>query len=330
MFKRFLILSLFLIAISVPAQAPRWFNHTDPMWEWEIDENNNTTWISYASVQAYAAAHNIPYNPSRPQDVTAYNTQNVVLFYHIFNQITNLVDPRIIFSIDDTNVMWNWYLYPHAHIDTYDISDYSDILYLLEDYDYINSAADATDPNLIAFNSRLQTYINNARIARWIDPFPTGTEPLAWSPFFGVAGGQWLRHGGDFWVARIDIDATRNGTEPQNSAAYRIHNQPRYRPSYDENDLSINRTIGTDVFINYASHTIELYLPNAVLTLLNVPRHSPISIEVPDDQRWYVGHISHRDFNQQTGAITFITDPHSKKGSFTAGTIVTVKIKQED
>lgn len=327
------LLITLLLLISVSAFGQVILDHTDPMFEWEIDVHGNTEWHRYNSVRAYANAHNIPFREDRPENVSEYNMNNAILFYND--------DFEVCFALQDILVDWNWKEHGHVHVDTFAGSEYQDIHFLLALGGYIDINEDGY-PNLdhynyIEFEYRFQRYINDARLAYLLDPAPIEYEPRHWNntQFTSIEGGEWVRHAGNWYIAKIDIPQFNNVTEPDLNIAFRRQDVARYRPEYNGNDFDRTMLLNADgatssISLDYTTHTITITLPESELTTLyfNMPRWSPISIENPyDDQEWFVGHISHSTLNRTS--ILFQTDPQSKKGFILNGTYVRVRIKQE-
>ena len=326
------LLITLLLLFSTLAFGQVILDYNDPMFQGVVDIHGNTTWHRYSSVRAYANAHNIPFREDRPENVSEYNTDSLIMFYND--------DFEVCLAADDTLVDWNWKEHPHIHEDTYAGSEYQDTFYLLLVTGFIDLNEDNSPnldhPNYIEFEYRFQRYINDARLAYLLDPAPIEYEPRHWTDtqLTSIEGGEWVRYGGNWYIAKIDIPQFSN-SQPDLNVAYRRQDIARYRPEYDGNDFDRTMLLNADgatssVSLDYTTHTITITLPENELTNLffSLPRWSPISIENPyDDQEWFVGHISHSTLNRTS--ITFQTDPQSKKGFFLDGTYVRVKIKQE-
>ena len=330
----FVVLSVLFVFATLAVAEFDLVDHTDKMWRWD-KEDDTFTWIEYQNVGAYAGDIGVPYNPRFPERIERYNGEDVILYF-TNDQQDDKFEAIINFSLLEVDVHWKWIDYPHVHEDTYDVVGFQDILYLLRDGGYIDNNTDFTQPNLIAFNSRLQGYVNFAR-AKWgLDEFPTGTEPETWTATLGaLMGGDWVRYEDNFWIARIDIAAARNTTAPNASAAYRVQSQRHYGHEYDDNDLAVQLSFETDstqraeeVRVNFATDTVYLK-PDSDLTIAafnGIPRYSVLSIEA--DEKWYIGNISHRVYHSDTDIFELRIDPQSEKGTFADEESVIVQLEQ--
>ena len=341
--KLLLILLIFFHATFAFSEF-RLVNHLDEVWRWDFD-HGDVEWIAYQNLGAYAAAIHAPYNPARLREIERYNIEDVILYF-ISRQTSVRFQAIIQFSLLAVDVSWDWIAHPHAHEDSYAYSDYEDIVRLLEDANYIDSYRIFNLPNTVAFNTKLQEYINFARREWGLDEFPTGTEPPVWTNTIGaVKGGEWFRFTNDFWIARIDIAAASNTTAPNASAAYREQHRRHYSHEYDdndlavqlsfeagnsqENDLAVPQSLG-EVKVNFATDIVYLK-PDSNLTIAafnDVPRFSVLSIKAGG--KWYIGNISHRFHHSATGIFEFRIDPQSEKGTFTDEESVIVQLEQAE
>ena len=341
--KLFLLISLiFLCCFSGKIYAYELLDNDDEVWVMKVASDKTFTWASFANVKACAVANNITVSANGTYNISRVG--DVVLHYNSVSNQT-AIKPQIAVWVSQYDkdgikfsaiyIHWRYDLYGHVYFLSYPAdllsftahpSDYADFYYLMLDANWLVDVANPSDsPIFVSTLSKIQHMVDAGRRAYGLDIF-TQLPARSWQSGTAVAGGQWLQYGDknyNYHIARVDISAAKNTVAPNTSAAFRPQQQRRFRPEWDDDDISITRTYNSGVWARSNLVTMSVLQP----VFNYIPRYGYISIEYKTD-KWYTARILDKVYNSENGKMVLLVDPYEAKGDFTINSIVSIKLSQ--